>query len=63
VITYCQWDYPSLPLQAREFEAALKKAFVPATLMYIPQESHISEIVNIWKDDDSTAKAILDMIK
>ncbi len=63
VITYCQWDYPSLPLQAREFEVALKKGFVPAKLIYVPGESHISEIVNIGKDDDVTARAILDLVK
>jgi acetyl esterase/lipase len=63
VITYCQWDYPGLPFQAREFEAALRKAFVPAKLIYDPRESHITEIVDIWKDDDPTAKVILDLVK
>jgi acetyl esterase/lipase len=63
VITYCQWDYPTLPFQARELEAALKKAFVPAKLVYVPGENHISEMVNIGKDDDVTARAILDLVK
>jgi acetyl esterase/lipase len=63
LITYCQWDYPSLPLQAREFEAALKKSFVQAKLVYVPGENHISEMVNIGKEDDVTARAILDLVK
>ena len=62
-ITYCQWDYPSLPFQAREFETALKKAFVPSRLIYVPGESHISEIIDALKDNDPTARAILDIVK
>src|SRR5215471_2431848 len=32
LIAYCQWDYWGLPKQARDFEAALKKAFDAAEL-------------------------------
>jgi len=63
LITYCQWDYLGLPKQARDFAAALKKVFSPAELVYIPHESHISEILNIWHDDDPTARAILNLVK
>jgi acetyl esterase/lipase len=62
-IAYCQWDYLGLPRQARDFAAALRKGFAEATLAYIPGESHISEILNIWKDDDPTARAILNFVK
>jgi acetyl esterase/lipase len=63
LITYCQWDYLGLPRQARDFAAALKKAFVGTQLLYIPGENHIAEIVDIWKDDDPIARAILNFIK
>jgi acetyl esterase/lipase len=63
LITYAQWDYLELPKQARDFAAALKKDFVPTELVYIPGESHITEIVDIVKDDDPTARAILNFIK
>lgn len=62
LITYCENDYPSLPLQARNFDAALKSAGVASELVYIPNENHISEIVNVYKDDDPTARAILRFI-
>jgi acetyl esterase/lipase len=63
LITFCQWDYAGLPNQAREFSMALKKHFVGAQLVYIPRENHITEIINIWKDDDPIARAILEFIK
>ena len=59
LITYCENDYPSLPVQAREFHAALRKAGVASELVYVPGENHISEIVNVYKDDDLTARSIL----
>ncbi|MGI8742771.1 MAG: alpha/beta fold hydrolase [Bryobacteraceae bacterium] len=62
LITYCQNDYPSLPAQARNFDAALRAAGVSSELVYIPNENHISEIVNVYKDDDLTARAILRFI-
>ena len=63
LITYCQWDYLGLPLQAREFTAAMKKAFHAADLVYIPGESHISEIIHAVKDDDATAQALIKFIQ
>lgn len=63
LITYCEWDYQSLPKQARDFDAALKTKFVPSKLVYVAGESHISEIVDVIKDGDVTAAALLDFIK
>ena len=63
LITYCQWDYFGLPKQARDFEQALEKQFVPARLIFIPGQSHISEIVRTLKDDDATARALIDFIR
>jgi acetyl esterase/lipase len=59
LVTYCQWDYFSLPAQAREFHRALQKAGVKAALVYIRGESHISEMVNISRADDPLAAAAL----
>jgi acetyl esterase/lipase len=63
LITYCQNDYPSLPAQARNFDAALREAGVSSELVYVPNENHISEIVNVHKDDDLTALSILRFIR
>jgi hypothetical protein len=50
-------------MQARDFAAALKAKFVPMKLVYVPGESHISEIVDVIKDGDVTASSIIDFIK
>jgi acetyl esterase/lipase len=63
LISYCQWDYFELPKQAREFAVSLKKDFVAAQLLYLPGENHLSELLNIWKDDDPIALAILNFVK
>jgi acetyl esterase/lipase len=63
LIAYCQWDYLTLPKQARDFEAALKKAFNPVQLIYIPQESHISEIVSAAAGDSPLERAILSFVQ
>ena len=63
LISYCQWDYLTLPLQARQFHAALNKMGVNAELLYIPAENHISEIVRAVRQEDPTAIAIVKSIK
>ncbi len=62
VVTYCQWDYPSLPAQARDFDSALREAFDSSRLVYVPGENHISEIIDATRDDDPTANAVLGLI-
>ncbi len=62
-ITYCQWDYAELPQQAELFAAALRKAGVKVNLVYIPNENHISEIINATKESDPTLRTLLDFIK
>lgn len=62
LVTYCEWDYATLPGQAEEFYVALRTAGISARLMYVPKQSHISEIVNVLKDDDITARAMLDFM-
>ena len=63
LVTYCQWDYFSLPAQAREFHRALRLAGVSAELVYIPRQSHISEMINVTSDDDPTVAAALKFMK
>jgi len=63
LVSYCQWDYLALPLQAREFALALKKSFDSVELLYVPGQGHISEIIHIVKDDDVIAQAILKLIQ
>jgi acetyl esterase/lipase len=63
LVTYCQWDYLTLPAQARQFHAALQKAGLKSELVFVPRESHISEMLSITHDDDPTAHAILKFIR
>ena len=63
LISYCQWDYLTLPAQARLFHAALRKAGVEARLVFVPREGHISEMISITRDDDPTATAILQFVE
>jgi acetyl esterase/lipase len=63
LISYCQWDYAGLPKQARDFAAALKKSFAEVRLIYVPGETHVSEIVSAVKDDSSLARAVLSFMQ
>ena len=63
LIAYCQWDYWGLPKQARDFEAALKKTFDSVQVLYLPSETHISEIVSAAMDDTPLARAILSFVR
>jgi acetyl esterase/lipase len=59
VVTYCQWDYFSLPGQALEFYHALRQAGVEAELVYVPHESHISEMLSVTRAKDLTVTSAL----
>lgn len=63
LISYCQWDYLGLPMQARDLAAALKKQFVPTRLLYVPNETHISEVISMLKDGDPTTEAVLRLVE
>lgn len=58
LVTYCQWDYATLPQQAIEFHNALKAAGLRSSLIYIPGESHITEMTNFTKPTDALAPAM-----
>jgi acetyl esterase/lipase len=59
LIEYCQWDYPGLPAQARRMDADLRKAFVRSRLIYAAGENHISEVLDLAKDDNPVTSAML----
>jgi acetyl esterase/lipase len=63
LLTYCQWDYSGLPKQARDFAAALKKSFADVRLIYVPGETHVSEIISAVKDDSPLGRAILNFLE
>lgn len=63
LVTYCQWDYLFLPLQARQFATKLKEHFVNTRLLYVPGESHISEVLSMLKEGDPTTTAVLELIR
>ncbi len=63
LITYAQWDYPFLARQAHALDAALRHHFTPSTLTFLAGENHISEIVNVWRDDDALARAIIGFVR
>lgn len=62
LISYCQWDYFGLPKQARDFTLALKKNFVPAQILYVPGENHISEVVSLVQDQGLLIDTILSVV-
>lgn len=63
LVAYCEWDYLTLPAQARAFYAALRQAGDAAELVFIPRESHISEMVHVPTDDSLLAAAILKLVR
>ena len=63
LVTYCQWDYFSLPGQAKMFHKALKQAGIQTSLIYIPGENHISEMLNVTKQNDPTVAAAVKFMK
>lgn len=62
LVTYCEWDYFPLVPQAKEFHAALVKAGISSKLVYVPKESHISEMLSVAKENDLTARSVRDFI-
>jgi acetyl esterase/lipase len=63
LVTYCEWDYFPLAIQAKDFAAALEKTRVATKLVYVPKESHISEMLSVSKPGDVTAKSVVEFIR
>jgi acetyl esterase/lipase len=62
LITYCEWDYYPLAIQAKEFHAALEKNGTASKIVFVPKESHISEMLSVTKPEDLTAQSVRDFI-
>src|ERR687890_166815 len=52
LLTYCQWDYPVLAPQAEDFAVALRRSGNRVDTLYVPGQSHVSEIVHVQYEDD-----------
>jgi acetyl esterase/lipase len=63
LVTYCEWDYYPLGAQARQFHAALDQAGVTSKLVFVPKESHISEMLSVSKPEDLTARSVVNFIE
>ena len=63
LVLYSQFDYLTLPLQARQFHSSLLKAGVVSKLIYIPGENHISEVVRAVRDEDPSARQIVEALQ
>jgi acetyl esterase/lipase len=63
LITYCEWDYFPLGTQAQDFHAALVKKGIQSSLVFIPKQSHISEMLVVTREDDLTAKCVIEFIR
>jgi acetyl esterase/lipase len=63
LVEFCEWDYFTLPGQARAFHHALREAGVKAELVYIPGQSHISEMLSVASDNDPIVTAALKFMK
>jgi len=61
-VSYCQWDYPTLPAQAKGFHGALQRTGLSAKLFFTPAEDHISEVIAMTYDREATVLAVLDFI-
>jgi acetyl esterase/lipase len=62
LVTYCEWDYFSLGAQAKEFDAALRTNGLASKLVFVPKESHISEMLSVTKADDLTVRSVREFI-
>lgn len=62
LVAYCQWDYLTLPQQARRLHEALATAGVRSRLEYIEGENHISEMTNLARPGSRAAAAILEFL-
>jgi acetyl esterase/lipase len=63
LLTYCEWDYFPLALQAKAFHAALERNGTLAEIVFVTKESHISEMLSVSKPDDQTVAAVLGFIR
>jgi acetyl esterase/lipase len=63
LVAYCQWDFVTLPGQARKFAKALRKAGGEVELVRVSGDNHISEIVNITREHGPLIDAVLRFVE
>lgn len=63
LVSYCQWDYPTLPDQAKRFHSALREAKISSELLFVPRESHISEMIAVPNPGDLTAEGVIKFVR
>jgi acetyl esterase/lipase len=63
LVTYCQWDYFSLPAQARQFHSDLTGAGIESELVYVPGRNHITTMLYLPRENDPTAAAMLQFLQ
>jgi acetyl esterase/lipase len=63
LVVYSQWDFLTLPQQARRFAAALKREKVPTEVLRIPGDNHVSEIWNITQEHGTLIDAVLRFVQ
>ena len=59
LVAYSQWDFVTLPRQARQFATQLQRAAVEVEVLRIPGDNHISEIFNIIRERGPLIDAVL----
>ncbi len=63
LVLYAQNDLPSLDVQARRFQRALKQAGIQAKVAMIPARDHVSIISGLAREGDPVRKMVLDFAK
>jgi len=63
LLLYAQNDYPSMDVQARRFQRALKQAGIPGSTTMIPGRDHISIISGLAREGDPVRKMVLEFVK
>jgi acetyl esterase/lipase len=62
-VSYCEWDYATLPAQAKRFHRALRAAGAQAELFFTPRDNHIYEVISMTYDNDPTMLAVLRFLR
>ncbi len=63
LVLYAQNDLPSLDVQARRFERALKRAGIQVKAAMIPGRDHVSIISGLAREGDPVRKMVLEFAK
>ncbi len=62
LLLYAENDYPSLDIQARRFEKALKKVGSQARTEMIPGRDHVSIVAGLMREGDPVRALVMDFV-